>query len=239
MMTNKYLLLTLLLLVCSGSSSNEITKEDALAARKAMVILQIKQRGITDPKILKAFMKVERHRFVSDNLQNQAYDDNPLPIGEGQTISQPYIVAYMTEALSLAHTDKVLEIGTGSGYQAAILGELSDHVYSIEIVESLGSKAGALLKELGYENIRVKVGDGYQGWAEHAPFDVIIVTCAPTHVPKPLQQQLKEGGRMIIPVGESYYQTLVFLRKVNGELVKEGELAVRFVPMVNDSGSTY
>ncbi len=240
MMANKkYLLLIVLLFLSGGCSSNELVEEDALAARKAMVMVQIKQRGISDPKTLEALMTVERHRFVPDRLQNQAYDDKPLPIGEGQTISQPYIVAYMTEALSLVRTDKVLEIGTGSGYQAAILGELSDHVYTIEIIESLGLRAGALLQSLGYENIRVKVGDGYQGWVEHAPFDVIIVTCAPRHVPKPLQQQLQEGGRMIIPVGKPYQQKLVILRKLNGKLVQDDVLAVRFVPMVNDAGSTY
>jgi len=162
-----------------------------------------------------------------------------LPIGEGQTISQPYIVAYMTQILNLSKTDKVLEIGTGSGYQAAILGELSNSIYTIEIITSLGSRASRLLQEMGYSNIKVKIGDGYQGWEEYAPFDAIIVTCAPTEIPNALKNQLKEGGRIIIPVGSLYYQNLVYLRKVNNQIKEEKVFPVRFVPMVNTSGKKY
>lgn len=210
-----------------------------LSARKQMVNEQIIAQGIKGEKIVKAFLKVERHLFVPEKYRSRAYGDHPLPIGEGQTISQPFIVGFMTHVLNLSRTDKVLEIGTGSGYQAAILGELSDHVFTIEINEPLGRSADRLLKELGYVNVKVKVGDGYKGWKEHAPFDAIIVTCAPTHVPEPLKEQLKEGGRMIIPVGESYDQKLVYLEKAGGELKQKGELPVRFVPMVNPSGKTY
>ncbi len=209
------------------------------AARREMVERQIRQRGISDPKILNAFLKVERHRFVPAGITPYAYQDRPLPIGEGQTISQPYIVAFMTWALKLSRSDKVLEIGTGSGYQAAILGELCDQVFSIEIITSLGERAKRLLKELGYSNVQVKTGDGYQGWPEFAPFDAVIVTCAPTHVPEPLKAQLKNGGRMIIPVGDQFQQKLVLLRKVNGKLKQENVLPVMFVPMVGPDGKRY
>jgi protein-L-isoaspartate(D-aspartate) O-methyltransferase len=204
-----------------------------------MVKYQIEARGIDDKKVLDALLRVERHRFVPDRYIPHAYEDRPLSIGEGQTISQPYIVAFMTHVLSLSRTDKVLEIGTGSGYQAAILGELCDNVYTIEVIPSLGLKAQGLLKELGYDNVRVKIGDGYEGWKEYAPYDAIIVTCAPTHVPEPLKEQLKEGGRMVIPVGEMYNQKLVLLRKAGDRLIEEKTLPVRFVPMVNETGETY
>lgn len=209
------------------------------AARRQMVARQIQARGIQDPAILAALLKVERHRFVPKAYLPYAYQDRPLPIGEGQTISQPYIVAFMTWALKLSRSDRVLEIGTGSGYQAAVLGELCDQVFSIEIVASLGEKARRLLKELGYANVRVRIGDGYQGWPEQAPFDAIIVTCAPTHVPQPLKNQLKNGGRMIIPVGDRFFQELVLLRKVNDELKQEKVLPVMFVPMVGPGGDRY
>jgi len=207
--------------------------------RKLMVEEQIKKRGIKDPAIIEAFLKVPRHRFVPIKYRKMAYKDHPLPIGEGQTISQPYIVAYMTQILNLSKTDKVLEIGTGSGYQAAILGELSDSIYTIEIITSLGSRASRLLQEMGYSNIKVKIGDGYQGWEEYAPFDAIIVTCAPTEIPNALKNQLKEGRRIIIPVGSLYYQNLVYLRKVNNQIKEEKVFPVRFVPMVNTSGKKY
>jgi protein-L-isoaspartate(D-aspartate) O-methyltransferase len=184
-------------------------------------------------------MKVERHRFVPAEYRSQAYGDHPLPIGEGQTISQPYIVAFMTEVLDLNDHSKVLEIGTGSGYQAAILAEICDSVYTIEIFESLGASAAKLMKELAYDNVSVKTGDGYLGWPEHAPFDAIIVTCAPTHIPKTLADQLAEGGKMIIPVGESYNQELVLLIKEGGLLNQNEVLSVRFVPMINDQGKSY
>jgi protein-L-isoaspartate(D-aspartate) O-methyltransferase len=219
--------------------SSVISSQSFISERTKMIDEQIIARGIKGEKIIEAFLKVQRHLFVPEQYRRKAYGDHPLPIGEGQTISQPYIVAFMTHVLNLSRADKVLEIGTGSGYQAAILGELSDHVFTIEINEPLGRSADRLLKELGYFNVKVKVGDGYKGWKEHAPFDAIIVTCAPTHVPKPLQEQLKEGGRMIIPVGESYGQKLIYLEKAGGELIQKSELPVRFVPMIDPSGKTY
>jgi len=207
--------------------------------RQEMVEQQIRKRGIKDPDILDAFLKVPRHRFVPDKWNVLAYSDQPLPIGEGQTISQPYIVAFMTESLQPSAQDKILEIGTGSGYQAAILGELCDSVFTIEIIASLGHRAKLLLEKLGYENVRVKIGDGYQGWEGYAPFDAIIVTCAPSQVPTPLKDQLKEGGRMIIPVGSLYRQDLVLLRKLDNQLLEEKVLPVLFVPMVDTTGNTY
>lgn len=207
--------------------------------RRLMVEEQIKKRGIKDPVIIEAFLKVPRHRFVPTKYRKMAYKDHPLPIGEGQTISQPYIVAYMTQILNLSKTDKVLEIGTGSGYQAAILGELSDSVYTIEIITSLGNRASKLLQEMGYSNVKVKIGDGYQGWEKYAPFDAIIVTCAPTEIPNALKNQLKEGGRIIIPVGSLHYQNLVYLKKVNNQIKEEKVFPVRFVPMVDTSGKKY
>jgi protein-L-isoaspartate(D-aspartate) O-methyltransferase len=207
--------------------------------RSQMVKTQIEARGISDPAVLKALRVVERHRFVLPQYINSAYSDSPLPIEEGQTISQPYIVAFMTEALNLKRTDKVLEIGTGSGYQAAILAEICDSVFTIEIFPKLGNKAIKLFAELGYKNIFCKIGDGYKGWSEHAPFDAIIVTCAPSNIPEPLKNQLAEGGRMIIPVDEFYGQSLVLLEKRKGKLSEEKVLPVRFVPMINDKGKEY
>ena len=204
-----------------------------------MIEKQIAARGITDQDVLSAFRQVDRHRYVPSHLQHMAYEDRPMPIGEGQTISQPYIVAFMTEALSLSDTDRVLEIGTGSGYQAAILAEIVEHVYTIEIVESLGRRATEVLDAEGYTNIDVKIGDGFKGWPEHAPFDAIMVTCAPTDVPEPLKEQLAEGGTMIIPVGQAWDQKLVLLEKRDGKLVEKESLPVRFVPMVDEDGKTY
>ena len=221
------------------NASENTTSPSYFSERKRMVEYQIKMRGIDDKKVIDAFLKVQRHRFVPDRYIPNAYEDCPLPIGQGQTISQPYIVAFMTDVLSLSRTDKVLEIGTGSGYQAAILGELCDNVFTVEVIPSLGRKAESLLKELGYENVRVKIGDGYEGWREYAPYDAIIVTCAPTHVPEPLKEQLTEGGRMIIPVGKANNQKLVLLRKIGGRLKEEKTLPVRFVPMVNEAGEKY
>jgi len=210
-----------------------------LAERKQMVEEQMIARGIKGTEIIEAFLKVKRHLFVPEEYRNRAYGDHPVPIGQGQTISQPYIVAFMTQILKLSRNDKVLEIGTGSGYQAAILGELSDHVFTIEINEPLGRKATVLLKELGYSSVKVKIGDGYKGWKEHAPFDAIIVTCAPSHVPQPLKEQLKEGGRMIIPVGEAFDQKLLYIQKINNELKQQAEFPVLFVPMVDPKGKAY
>lgn len=204
-----------------------------------MVNEQIRKRGIRNPQVIEAFYKVPRHYFVPQHLQKYAYADTPLPIGEGQTISQPYIVAFMTAVLNLSATDKVLEIGTGSGYQAAILAELCDSVYTIEINRNLGIQASQLLKKMGYNNVNVKIGDGFQGWAEHAPFDAIIVTCAPSEIPAALKNQLNEGGKIIIPVGTSSFQNLVYLTKVNGQIKEEKVLPVMFVPMVDSSGTKY
>ena len=204
-----------------------------------MVKTQIEARGITDKKVLDAFIKVERHKFVLPQFIPYAYNDSPLPIDEGQTISQPYIVAFMTDALDLEKEDKVLEIGTGSGYQAAILAEICDTVFTIEIFEKLGKKAGILFSQLGYDNIYCRIGDGYKGWPEKAPFDAIIVTCAPGKIPEPLKQQLAEGGRMIIPVGGDPLQYLVLLKKKNGKIREQRVLPVRFVPMLTPDGKEY
>jgi protein-L-isoaspartate(D-aspartate) O-methyltransferase len=175
--------------------------------------------------------RVPRHEFVPADYRALAYDDHPLPIGHGQTISQPFIVAFMTEKLEPKSSDKVLEIGTGSGYQAAVLAELVSKVYTLEIVEPLAHRAEADLKRLGYTNVMVRAGDGYQGWPDAAPFDAVIVTCAPNHVPQPLVDQLKEGGRMIIPVDSAGDQELYVLRKKGGKVEKQAVLPVRFVPM--------
>lgn len=199
-----------------------------------MVRSQLETRGIADKRVLLAFEKVERHLFVDSSLRAEAYNDYPLPIGEGQTISQPYIVALMTELLGLRQNDRVLEIGTGSGYQAAILAELVDTVYTIEIVEPLGRTAEKRLRELGYKNVHVRIGDGYRGWPEAAPFDGIVVTCAPEKIPQPLLDQLAEGGRMVIPVGE-FWQELILVEKENGEIIRHNIAPVRFVPMTGES----
>ena len=205
---------------------------DYYQLRQKMVNEQIMARGVRTESVIKAMQKVERHLFVPEQYQNFAYSDRPLPIGEGQTISQPYIVALMTELLDLKKSDKVLEIGTGSGYQAAILAEICDSVYTIEIIPSLGKQAQALLRELGYHNIHCKIGDGYLGWPEHAPYDGIIVTCAPSKIPQPLKEQLAEGGRMVIPVGATYTQELVLVTKTKGKLIQKSVIPVRFVPML-------
>jgi len=199
-----------------------------------MVRQQLKARGIKDERLLAAIAKVPREEFVPADQRADAYQDGPLPIGYEQTISQPYIVAFMTEQLRLKPTDRVLEIGSGSGYQAAILAELVADVYTIEIVEPLAKTAEATLQRLGYTDVHVKVGDGYKGWPEQAPFDAIIVTCAPDKVPQPLVDQLKEGGRMVIPVGERFAQQLYLLEKKNGQLKESVTLPVRFVPMVSE-----
>ncbi|MBX2964198.1 MAG: protein-L-isoaspartate(D-aspartate) O-methyltransferase [Cyclobacteriaceae bacterium] len=221
------------------AQTSTASAQDFNALRNKMVTEQLRNRGIKSVAVLDAMTKVERHKFVPEALIKEAYNDYPLPIGEGQTISQPYIVAFMTEALNLMPTDKVLEIGTGSGYQAAILGELVQEVFTIEIVEVLGLQATKVLTELGYENIHVRIGDGYEGWPEAAPFETIIVTCSPRKIPQPLQDQLAEGGRMIIPVGESHTQELVLITKEKGKLKRQSKLPVRFVPMKDSGGRRY
>jgi protein-L-isoaspartate(D-aspartate) O-methyltransferase len=204
------------------------------AAREQMVREQIEDRGVRDARVLAALRKVPRHLFVPPEERGEAYNDYPLAIGHGQTISQPYIVAYMTEALELKPRDRVLEIGTGSGYQAAILAELVTQVYSIEIVEALAKEAEARLRRLGYSNVQVRAGDGYRGWPEAAPFDAIIVTAAPGHIPQPLVDQLREGGRMVLPLG-SWEQDLVRLRRTREGILREYLLPVRFVPMTGEA----
>lgn len=209
--------------------------QDLAAARKSMVSRQLADRGITDPRVLAAMGKVPRHLFVPRLLASLAYSDHPLPIGSGQTISQPYIVALMSQWAEVKPGDKVLEVGTGSGYQAAVLAELTDKVLTIELLPDLARDAAARLVELGYAQVRVRTGDGYRGWPEEAPFDAILVTAAAPAVPPALTAQLKEGGRLVIPVGEAAgVQTLVRLRKVQGELKEEERLPVRFVPLVRE-----
>ena len=202
-------------------------------ARARMVTKQLASpaRGIQDFTVLEAMRVVPRHEFVPEKSRDLAYADRPLSIGHGQTISQPYVVAFMTEQLAPGRTDRVLEIGTGSGYQAAVLSRLVADVYSIEIVAPLAESAAQVLQRLGYRNVHTRTGDGYLGWSEQAPFDAIIVTCAPDKIPLPLIEQLKEGGRMIIPVGSSGQQELVLLRKRAGQFEQEKVMAVRFVPM--------
>ena len=208
---------------------------DYAVERERMVQEQVVQRGVRDARVVAAMRKVPREAFVPWPLRNLSYTDRPLPIGYDQTISQPFIVAFMSEKLQLKPTDRVLEIGTGSGYQAAILGELAAEVYTIEIVEPLGKSAAAILQRLGYKNVQVKIGDGYKGWPEHAPFDAVIVTCAPEHVPQPLIDQTKEGGRIIIPVGSRSDQKLYLLEKKDGQLRQEAILPVLFVPMTGET----
>ena len=207
------------------------TRQPYERARQKMVDEHLVAAGVKDERVVKAMLATPRHEFVATALRPKAYLDIALPIGEQQTISSPFIVGYMTQSLDPQPTDKVLEIGTGSGYQAAVLSPLVKDVYSIEIVESLGKKAAATLKRLGYANVHTKVGDGYLGWPEHAPFDKIIVTCSPEKVPQPLTEQLAEGGLLVIPVGERYSQTLFLLRKKDGKLKSEALLPTLFVPM--------
>jgi protein-L-isoaspartate(D-aspartate) O-methyltransferase len=205
-------------------------------ARERMVETQIKARGIKDERVLKAMLKVPRHLFVDEALRDQAYGDFPLPIGEGQTISQPYIVALMTEALELKGIERVLEIGTGSGYQTAILAELALWVYTIERFPTLLERAKKVLKELGYKNISFKLDDGTLGWKEASPFDAIIVTAASPDIPPPLVEQLAEGGRMVIPIGDEFSQTLIKGVKKGGKLHTKALEPVRFVKLVGAYG---
>ncbi len=218
------------IILLSPGEEDTYTKE-----RKAMVRDQLASRDITDKRVLEAMEEVPRHLFVSPDLRHQAYDDNPLPIGEGQTISQPYIVALMTQNLHLKPGEKVLEIGTGSGYQAAVLARLTDKVYSIEIRENLAKRAAETLRRLNYTQVEVKWDDGYFGWEEQAPFDAIIVTCAANHVPPPLIKQLREGGRLIIPLGSTlYFQTLTLITKIKDKPQVRHISEVVFVPMVGE-----
>jgi protein-L-isoaspartate(D-aspartate) O-methyltransferase len=207
-------------------------KNNFFEKRERMVDTQIEARGVKDQKVLAAMRKVPRHLFVPENMKLYAYQDEPLLIGEGQTISQPYIVAYMSEALQLKGHERVLEVGTGSGYQAAILAEIVKEVFSVELLESLSLNAQDVLKKMSYRNIYFRVGDGTLGWKEHAPYDAIIVTAAPTKVPKALQDQLISGGRMVIPVGAAF-QELVLVTKEKRKFKKKKLLPVRFVPLIS------
>jgi len=217
-----------------GPSVDRDTVDQYEARRSDMVKRQIEARGVTETRVLDAMRKVPRHRFVRPEDVSRAYVDSPLPIGHNQTISQPYIVALMTSLLEPEPDDVVLEIGTGSGYQAAVLAELVKQVYSIEIVRPLGEEAAERLKDLGYANVEVKIGDGYQGWSEHAPFDKIIVTAAPDHIPQPLVEQLKDGGKMVIPVGD-YHQELQVITKKGDRIEITSSIPVRFVPMTGEA----
>lgn len=205
--------------------------------RQAMVAHDIRGRGVSDRQVLAAMGRVPRHLLVDERYRRDAYADHPLPIGEGQTISQPYVVALMTETLALKPTDRVLEIGTGSGYQAAVLAEIVQEVYSIEIRQRLAERAAARLKELGYDKVRVRYGDGYFGWEERAPFDAIIITAAVNHIPPPLIRQLRVGGRLILPLGSTgFYQTLTLVTKGKGEVLDVRQFdPVRFVPMTGEA----
>jgi len=229
-MTNQNLVIFVALLLLPVVARAQ-TDSQFETARHRMVDEVVEGAGVKDPRVLRAMRETPRHEFVAPNLRRQAYYDMALPIGSQQTISSPFIVAYMTESLDPQPIDKVLEIGTGSGYQAAVLSPLVKEVYSIEIVEDLGRKAERTLKHLKYANVFTKVGDGFQGWSEHAPFNKIIVTCSPENPPQPLIDQLAEGGLMVIPAGERYQQTLYLMRKRDGKLDKEALRPTLFVPM--------
>jgi protein-L-isoaspartate(D-aspartate) O-methyltransferase len=215
----------------ANPAKSQLTMDKLTEARQRLVDEAIQGEGISNEAVLSAMRTVPRHEFVLPGVRARSYRDEALPIGAGQTISPPFVVAYMTESLNPQPADKVLEIGTGSGYQAAVLAEIVDEVYSIEIVKSLATSATRRLKRLGYDNIHVRAGDGYQGWPEHAPFDRIIVTCSPEQVPDPLVEQLREGGTMIVPIGERYQQTFYLFRKTNGRLEHEQLISTLFVPM--------
>jgi protein-L-isoaspartate(D-aspartate) O-methyltransferase len=231
------MIVPLLQLISRGCDPQSEPGDSFAAQRQRMVAEQVAAPGrdVKDPRVLQSLGTVPRHEFIPLESRVQAYADRPLPIGFGQTISQPFIVAYMTEQLAPRPTHRVLEIGTGSGYQAAVLSALVADVYTIEIVEPLARRAAADLDRLGYRNVHVRTGDGYRGWPEAAPFDSIIVTCAPDHVPAPLRAQLKEAGRMVIPVGNYGAQRLHVLEKVMGRLEERAVLPVSFVPMTGDA----
>ncbi|WP_224482853.1 protein-L-isoaspartate(D-aspartate) O-methyltransferase [Robertkochia aurantiaca] len=231
--STKYLIFILLSL---GMVSLTAGQNDYAAERNEMVEEQIRNRGIADKDILRAMKTVERHKLVPPEQRRFAYDDRPLPIGHGQTISQPYIVAFMTDVIDPRSDMKVLEVGTGSGYQAAVLAEIVSHVYTIEIIEPLAKKASDNLRELGYDNITVKHADGYFGWKEHAPFDAIIVTAAASYIPPELFAQLRDDGKMIIPVGANFapQQLVLVTKRKNGKMKTKNLMPVRFVPFTRD-----
>ncbi len=226
-----------LVVLCEMAPSAAVGQPPDVAqrARQLMVQNEVAGRGIRDTRVVEAMREVPRHLFVPANQRKYAYQDAALPLGHGQTITSPFVVAYMTEKLEPQPSDRVLEIGTGSGYQASVLSRLVSEVYSIEIVEPLGRRAARTISELGYDNVHTRIGDGYQGWPEHAPFDKIIVTCSPEKVPPALVSQLKEGGRLVVPLGGRFQQTLFLFRKVDGQLQKEKLEATFFVPMTGQA----
>ncbi len=226
----------ILALACGGNGENASVMADPSrqAERDALIDQHVIPSGVTNPDVIRAMRRVPRHQFVPEDYTAMAYDDAPLPIGYEQTVSQPSLVAYMVQALNLGADEKVLEIGTGSGYQAAVLAEIVPQVYSIEIVEPLATRAQQTLTALGYQNIRIRIGDGYQGWPEEAPFDAIIVTAAPDHVPKPLLEQLSLGGRLLLPEGR-FFQRLVMIRRTEEGYTRTELLSVRFVPMTGQA----
>ena len=212
-------------------------REDRIAEARREMVEDIRARGVKDSAVLAAVGSVPRHLFIPEGERSNAYEDRPLPIGYGQTISQPYIVALMTSLLGLRPESRVLEVGTGSGYQAAVLSRLADQVYSVEIVKPLGERARRTLTELGYRNVRVRIGDGYKGWPDAAPFDAIIVTAAPPSIPDPLLKQLKTGGKLVIPVGRTYQDLIVMTKRRDGGFDRTNVLPVRFVPMTGEAES--
>lgn len=223
------------LMAITGSSAWAQKNDPSRAARDRMVSEFIEREGITNPRVLNSMRQVPRHEFVTPQFKRDSYSDSALPIGHKQTISPPFVVAYMTQVIDPQPEDRVLEIGTGSGYQAAILSNLVKEVYSIEIVEELGKKAAERLHRLKYDNVKTKIGDGYLGWEEHAPFDKIIVTCSPENVPQPLIDQLKEGGRLLVPLGERYQQVFHQFEKKDGKLEEKKLISTLFVPMTGES----
>jgi protein-L-isoaspartate(D-aspartate) O-methyltransferase len=238
-----FLLAPLLAFACNDQKASvrnvtPVTRDDEAERRARMVETQIVARGVRDPCVLTAMRGVQRHLFVDPAQRAQAYEDHPLPIAGNQTISQPYIVALMTELAEVTPNEKVLEIGTGSGYQSAVLSRCAREVYSIEIVPELARASGERLRRLGYGNVTVKEGDGYRGWSEHAPFDAIIVTAAPDRIPQPLLDQLAPGGRMVIPVGSFFQELKVLSKDKNGKISEKGILPVRFVPMTGEIEKT-
>lgn len=213
---------------------NNLSSQDYASLREQMVKNQIVSRGVSDAKVINAMLNVKRHLFVPLPQRKNAYSDRPLPIGYGQTVSQPFIVAYMTEMLNLTGNEKVLEIGTGSGYQAAVLSLISKDVYSIEIIKALAEESAERLKKLGYKNVMVKSGDGYFGWDEYAPFDAVVLTAAPKRIPEPLVEQLSAGGRLVAPVGEFFQELVILDKNLKGEVTTKKSVPVRFVPMTGE-----
>ena len=216
------------------SETPQMTAKQFELQRQQMLEKHLGDRGIDDEKVLTAMSKVPRHLFIDSSYREFAYSDRPLPIGYEQTISQPYIVAYMTRAAEITANDKVLEIGTGCGYQTAILGEIARQVYSVEIIPQLANRASQILEQLGYQNIKIKTGDGYQGWKEYAAYDAIIVTAAPEYIPQALIEQLAIGGKLVVPVGK-WHQEIVVLTKTETEIIQQATISVRFVPMKKTS----